>query len=699
LLIVLDESPPRLSGFAAITGWAIAKDAPVTHVDLFVRGRWLAGGRPTERRSDIRVRFPHYRWRGHAGFRLAPQPGVLSEGVHELVVRARDSLGRITHLKTTLVVDDYRLADLGDLPEHLRGSDREYQAWCASRPAGISNEEIEDERASPVVSVVMPVYRPQPQQLREAIDSVRQQTYPRWQLCLCDDGSRQDELSQYLWRLCEEEPRIRLVELGQNQGISAATNTAIGLGTGDYVAFLDQDDRIAPHALASVAAEVKRRKVDLLYSDWDRIDAHGCRIEPFFKPDWSSDLLNSMMYVAHLTVYRRAFLERIGLCRSEFDGTQDWELALRATAQTDKIVHLPQVLYHWRIGGLSAGSFNRVCHERGRRAITERLGRNPVPGLTHEVADAHVGCTFHVRYRWDRWPLVSILIPTRDNVRLLRRCLKSIQRLTTYPHYEVIVIDNGTRDGATRRFLRRCGARVLRHDGPFNHSRLNNLAAWASREARGELLLLLNDDTEVLTPEWLTALAEQALRPEVGAAGAWLLHPDGRTQHAGIVLGAGPVATPLHSGITRDGLDRGTVRLIRNVSAVTGACLMVRKEVYREVGGLDEDELPTSFNDVDFCLRLHKAGYRIVQQPLARLVHHESATRRIGDETAFIRLMHERWGERLTHDPYWNVNLGRGGGFGLAWGDAPVSHGSVRENEHNALSRFYTRDFQSRGFR
>jgi GT2 family glycosyltransferase len=374
------------------------------------------------------------------------------------------------------------------------------------------------------------------------------------------------------------------------------------------------------------------------------------------------------MYLAHLCVYRRDFLERIGLCDSAFDGGQDWELALRATAQTERIRHIPQILYHWRLGGNSAGSaFNRLCHERGRIAIGQAMQR-----FRHHavIANGPSPCTFHVRYQWERAPLVSILIPTRDNPQLLRNCLRSLRCRTDYAPYEILVIDNGSRRPETLRYLRDCRAdKVLRYDMPFNHSLLNNLAA---REANGDLLLLLNDDTEVINPGWLQAMVEQTLRPEVGAVGAWLFHPDGRTQHNGIVLGIGPVASPLHSGITRDGLDRGTCRLIRNVSAVTGACLMVRKKLYQEIGGLDARHLPTSFNDVDLCLRLRQAGYRIIQTPLARLWHQESATRRIGAETVAIRTMWERWGDLLARDPYWNPNLAHGvalpPGLSFHWG-------------------------------
>jgi GT2 family glycosyltransferase len=702
LLLVLD-GPPRLSGFAAITGWAAARHGPVTWIEALVENNVIAAGPPVEHRPDVLERFPSFRFQGPAGFRLAPPVGFLPDGRHELLLRAYDDRGRTSELRTILEVDDYRIADDNDLPTHLRGSNREYQVWSGwhalslrrawpQPPTPFEDSGRATRGGQPVphrFSVVMPIYRPNPEHLREAIDSVRAQSHPRWELSLCDDGSESAELTRYLQGLAEADGRIQLVTHMHNRGIAEATNTAIRLGAGDYVGFLDQDDRLAPDALEVIAQALDRSPADWLYSDEDRIDEHGCRVEPFFKPDWSPDLLLSMMYTAHLSVYRREFLGEIGLCRSEFDGGQDWELALRAASRTSRIVHVPKVLYHWRLGGHSAGTrFNRVCHERGRRAIREFLERQRVRA---EVADGPNGCTFHVRYRHEREPLVSILIPTRDNLELLRRCLRSVCRRTDYENYEIIVIDNGSRELRTLRFLRSWEGeapaeppfpmhgkarreprppshRVVRFDMPFNHSLLNNLAA---REARGELLLLLNDDTEVINHGWLTAMVEQALRPEVGAVGACLYHSDERIQHAGVVVGLGPVATPLHGGITRDGLDRGMVRLIRNISAVTGACLMMRKQLYHEVGGLDEKHLPTSFNDVDLCLRLREAGYRNIGTPLARLYHRESASRDLSDEERFIRLMHERWGEALQRDPFWNPNLPHGPrphqGFAFNW--------------------------------
>lgn len=667
LLLVLD-GPARLTGLGSLAGWAISRRGKVVQVEAWWNDHIIASTSPAAERADVADRLPGFNVVQPCGFRLAPPPGILPDGTHRVRLVARDNAGGAAETTLPVVVDRYCVADQdGDLvPAHLTGSNREYQRWLAARPGPV----VATPAPAVKVSVLMPIYRPRPAELRQAVASLRAQTHADWELCLCDDGSRQPELDRFLKELQVAEPRVRLAVHAENRGIARATNRAWDLARGDWLAFMDQDDVLAPTALAQVAGRVSRGDVDLLYTDEDRLDGRGCRVEPFFKPDWSPDLLRSMMYLAHLCVYRREFIEEVGRCDPRFDGGQDWELALRATQRTSRIVHLPEVLYHWRLGGNSAGSgFNQVCHERGRQAIAEALRRGGEAGT---VADGPVGCTFHVRYTLpEPRPLVSILIPTKDQPARLAACLRSLRRRTAYRPVEIIVVDNGSTTLQARWHLARCGAdQLLRLPGPFNHSRLNNLAA---RQARGEFLLLLNDDVEALEPDWLTALVEQGCRPGVGAVGGWLLYPDGRTQHAGIATGVGQGAMNLSSALLRDGLDRGTARIIRNVAAVTGACLLVRRDLYLRLSGLDEVALPTSFNDVDLCLRLRREGLRIVQTPLARLRHHESATRRIDPvaEARFGQVLRQRWGEMLAHDPYWSVHLNTDlvGAPGLSFAD------------------------------
>jgi GT2 family glycosyltransferase len=510
----------------------------------------------------------------------------------------------------------------------------------------------------PLISVVMPVFRPDLKYFHAAIDSLRGQTYSRWELCLCDDGSEDTVLTEHLRQLSRRDERIRVVAGGGNRGISAATNSAIRQSRGELIALMDQDDRLHPQALQAIACAAVKTPGDLYFTDEDRLDVLGRRVCPFFKPGWSHDLLQGMMYLGHLCVYRRGMLDRAGLCDSRYDGAQDWELALRCTDQPScRVVHVPGIFYHWREGGRSAEpSFNRLCHERGERAVRESLGRRK---RAARVETGPRPCSFYIREDiGSSAPLVSILIPTRDRPRYLRPCLESLRRRTDYEPLEILVLDNGSDSRAARRYLKRCPAdRVLRYDMPFNHSRMNNLAA---RQAKGEFLLLLNDDTEALHGDWLTRMIECASGPDVGAVGGWLVFPDGRTQHNGVQLGGSEVARPICTAMTLDGIDRGAGRLVRDVSAVTGACLLIRRQLYLDIGGLDEDRLPTSFNDVDLCLRLREDGYKILQCPAAKLLHRESATRRIDDkEEDFMKVMRERWQVHLGADPFWNPLLGR----------------------------------------
>lgn len=668
VLLVLD-GPAELSGFACLSGWVISRRSRIVTVEAWWAGRLIAETVPRRHRPDVAEKLPSFHVVQPCGFRLAPPPGLLPDGQHPLRLLARDQTGASASLDVTVRVDRYGLADDdSQTPPHLTGSNREYQHWLASQPPvppAVAAHRGSDLR----LSLLMPLFRPRPMELRQAIDSLRAQAHLNWELCLCDDGSQQPELERFLKELIVAEPRIRVARHEQNRGIARATNTAWELASGDWLAFMDQDDVLASTALARVAERLAAGDVDLLYTDEDRLDAHGCRTEPFFKPDWSPDLLRSMMYLAHLCVYRRQFLEQVGRCDPRFDGGQDWDLALRATERTQRIVHVPEVLYHWRQGGNSAGSaFNCLCHERGRLAILESLRRG---GERGRVEDGPSPCTFHVRYDLpDRPPLVSILIPTKDQPRRLEACLQALRRRTRYRPIEIIVIDNGSTTLEARWHLVRCGAdQLLRLPGPFNHSRLNNVAA---RAARGEFLLLLNDDVEALQADWLTAMVEQGCRPGVGAVGARLHYPDGQTQHAGIATGVGPGAVNLNSSLLHDGIDRGTARLIRNVSAVTGACLLVRRDWYLRLSGMDEINLPTSYNDVDLCLRLRREGLRIVYTPLAQLLHHESASRRIDPEEdrRYGLVLHRRWGSDLHPDPYWsprwNADLAGRPGFTFA---------------------------------
>lgn len=514
----------------------------------------------------------------------------------------------------------------------------------------------------PTISILLPVYNTPTELLRKAIESVLQQFYADWELCISDDASTARHVRELLDEYRARDARIKVTFAERNGGIAEASNRALALATGEFIGLLDHDDQLTPDALYEIAATLQKTDADLIYSDEDRLDAKGRRTEARFKPAWSPDLLLSCMYLAHFCVYRKSIVNQLGGFRGGFDGSQDYDLALRVTEATEKIAHIPKILYHWRKVAASASSpfaARPTVTEAGRRALQEALDRRQIIG---EVASETVYGYYRVRRAITRAGRVSIIIPTRDGIKHLPRCIASIEAKTDYRNFDILVVDNGSRHRATLDYLQRLPYRVLRLDEPFNFSRLNNVAA---RETIGEHLLFLNDDTEVINAEWLTAMVEQAERAEVGAVGAKLLYPDGRIQHAGIILGAGGAASHAHRGV--DGFSGAGYlnypNVIRNYNAVTAACLMMRRAVFFGTGGFDENRFAVSYNDVDLCLRLRRAGYLIVYTPYAQLYHHESATRgtnRYPHEEANLRA---GWRNELLSDCYYNPNLRATGDF------------------------------------
>jgi len=525
----------------------------------------------------------------------------------------------------------------------------------------------------PLISVVMPVYNPPERFLIRALDTVRAQFYPDWELCIADDASTEPHVARVLERYAALDSRIKIVWRKENGHIAAASNSALALAGAEFVAMMDHDDELTPHALYRVAVEINRHPdLDLLYSDEDKIDEDGRRHDPFFKPDWDLDRLCGQNMVNHLAVYRRALIQEIGGFRGGYEGSQDYDLVLRAAERTkpSRIRHVPEILYHWRVfSGSSAFSTRHadtaiaaarraVADHFSRRGIAVRIG--PAPG-----ANAYTRVEFPLP---SPRPLVSLIVPTRDRVDLLRPCVEGLLHRTDWPELEVLIVDNGSEAAETLGYLddiqrREEGrVRVLPHAGPFNYSAINNSAV---RAARGSLIGLVNNDIGVISPDWLGEMVRHAVRPEVGAVGAKLYYGDGTLQHAGVVTGIQGVAGHIYSRLPREHPgDAGSLRLARNVSCITAACLVMRKAVFEEVGGLDAERLKVAFNDVDLCLRLRRAGYLIVWTPHAELYHLESASR--GPDTApdkverfnaEIRTMKERWGGALTRDPCYNANL------------------------------------------
>lgn len=509
---------------------------------------------------------------------------------------------------------------------------------------------------SPTISIVMPVYNTPRDLLCRAIESVQGQFYKQWELCICNDASTLPHVWEILDAATETDPRIKVVHAETNSGIVAASKAALSLATGEYVGLLDHDDELTLDALMEVAAVLQNSDVDMVYSDEDKVDGAGRRHSPFFKPAWSPDLLTSVMYTSHFSVYRKALLDEVGGFREGFDGSQDYDLALRITERASRIVHIPKVLYHWgEARGSTAAAVGAKAYaiEAARTALGEALQRR---GYTGVITLDHAAGFYRAQRSIAKTGKVSIIIPTRDRLDLLQRCIESIERKPAYDNYEIIVVDNGSKSPETLTYLADTPHRVIHDYGRFNYSRLNNAAA---READGKYLLFLNNDTEILSPEWLSAMIEHAQRPEVGAVGAKLLYPDGRIQHAGVVLGPLGMAAHAHrfaSPVPGSGYFNFP-NIVRNYSAVTAACMMVRRDLFLEIGGFDEQNLPVAFNDIDLCLRLRESGHIVVYTPYAVVRHYESASRGVELDSAELAYFMSTWQSVIEHDPYYHPTL------------------------------------------
>lgn len=528
---------------------------------------------------------------------------------------------------------------------------------------------IEGFSGKPVISVVMPVYATSPALLSAAIESVRAQLYPHWEMCIADDASPGDEVWATLSRYAAIDKRIRIVRRPTNGNICAATNSALELASGEFVALMDHDDLLPARALYEVAALLQDHPdADLIYSDEDKIDDRGHRYEPHIKSDWNAELLLGQNMVSHLGVYRRALLTEIGGLREGFEGSQDYDLVLRFAERTspERIHHIPWILYHWRQHGgpatFSQAQMDR-CADAAVRAVSEHLARTGQPVTKVGRMEGTPGWVTVNRALPLHRPPVSIIVPTRDRADLMAQCADGVLSGTDYAPLELIVVDNDSVEPATAELFARLAkdprVRILSAPGPFNYSALNNLAV---AQAKGEIVVLLNNDISMPHRDWLDALVAQAVRQNVGAVGARLLYPDGSVQHAGVAIGLGGVAGHMGYGAAGDTAGYfGHFQSPRNVSAVTAACLAMRKSVFEEVGGLDAEHLAVAFNDVDLCLKVRAAGYDIVWTPHAELIHHESATRGedlTGERKVRFRsevlTMRQRWGNTLKTDPFFS---------------------------------------------
>lgn len=552
-----------------------------------------------------------------------------------------------------------------------------YQQWIeeVELPSLPSAAEVSNTlaqlRIKPLISVVMPTYNTAEKHLRTCIESVIKQSYPHWELCIADDASPQPHVRRVLDEYQRIEPRIKLVYRPENGHISRASNSALELATGDYVALLDHDDELPQHALYFVALAINEAPdAQVVYSDEDKINEAGIRSRPHFKSDWNPDLFYSQNYVSHLGVYKRELLNRIGGFRTGVEGSQDQDLLLRCLPHIDssQILHIPRVLYHWRAteGSTALASGEKsYTTDAGIKALRDYFSTIN-PGV--RVEPGLVPNTYRLRWPIPKpSPLVTLLIPTRDKREMTETCVRSILEKTTYQNYEILILDNGSVEQSTLEFFQQIQlenkrVRVLRYDHPFNYSAINNFGV---RHASGEIIGLVNNDIEVISPGWLTEMVSHAVRPDVGCVGAKLYYDNNTIQHAGVIVSLGGVAGHSHKHYDRDHYGY-FFRLIlpQTLSAVTAACLLVRRKIYKEVGGLDEENLKVAFNDVDFCLKVREAGYRNLWTPYAELYHHESISRGHEDTPEKkmrarkeIEFMQSKWSTFLHFDPYYNPNL------------------------------------------
>lgn len=575
--------------------------------------------------------------------------------------------------------------------------DVSYQSWIRLYDVPAPPREFAE---SPLVSILLPVYNTEERWLRRCVESVICQRYTNWQLCICNDASTSHGLRKVLDDYAASDSRIRVVHRTENGHISAASNDALKLATGSFVGLLDHDDELHPDALYEVVAHINDHPdAGVVFSDEDKIDQYGLRYDPYFKPDWNPDLFLGHNCISHFGVYRRDLVEEVGGFRLGLEGSQDWDLALRCVERLrpTQVIHIPRVLYHWRaIPGSTAlaPGEKTYAHFAGLRAVNEHLQRVGADAAAIEI-EGRSG-NYRVEYHLRSEPSVTIVIPTRDRSDLLKTCVESVVALTGYDRYSILVVDNGSTDPAALAYLseirRHPKIAVEHYPLEFNYSAINNFAV---SRCDADVIVMLNNDIEVISRDWLNQMVANATRPGVGAVGAMLYYPNDTIQHAGVVVGVHGVAAHAYSGKPRGWAGQmNRAGLAQNYSAVTAACLAVRREVFLEVGGLTED-LRVAFNDVDFCLKLRERGYWNVWLPWVELYHHESATRGLEDTSEKrarfqreVEWMMGRWPKWLTHDPAYNPNLSIDGDpFSLAFPprymrsvlDAPDGDGGVTE--------------------
>lgn len=555
------------------------------------------------------------------------------------------------------------------LTERFQADDVDYKEWYENHR--VLEKDLEEQKSvhflkEPLISIIVPIYNTPITFLRQMIDSVRQQSYAKWELCIGNASPEKQEIRQVLEEY-KSDKRIKEIAILENKGIAENTNKAMTISEGEFIGLLDHDDLLAPNALYEVVKALNENNLaEVVYTDEDKVTADlEEHFRPHFKPDFNLDLLRSNNYICHFFVASRDLIKRVGGFRPEFNGAQDYDLILRCTEQAKQIVHIPKILYHWRVHKASTAdnpASKMYAFDAGKRAIEEHLVRCRTKGTVQHTKDLGF---YRVKYEVCGEPLVSIIIPNKDQSEALKKCLDSIREKTSYRNYEIIIVENNSEEPETFAFYKKIAGekiKIVTWEGEFNYSAINNFGV---RHARGDYLLLLNNDVEIINGDWLTEMLSHCQRKEVGIVGAKLYYPDNTIQHAGIIIGIGGVAGSVFVGLPRafsGYLHKASIQL--DLSAVTAACMLVKRSVFEQVGGLEE-KLKVAFNDVDFCLRVREKGYLVVYDPYAELYHYESKTRGAEDTKEKIRrfqteieYMRSHWiGLLKKGDPYYNCNL------------------------------------------
>ncbi|RGG62612.1 glycosyltransferase family 2 protein [Blautia sp. AF19-10LB] len=545
-----------------------------------------------------------------------------------------------------------------------------YEAWLARHKVDKRTLRRQKHAAfaqKPLISIVIPLYCTPLPYLKELLESVRRQSYENWQLCLAD-GSPDDKAKEFIEKHYGREKRIVYRKLEENGGISVNTNEAVALAAGEYLMLCDHDDTLEPDALYEIVKAINDTGADVLYTDEDKVSMDGRHyFDPNFKPDFNLFRLRENNYICHIFVVKKSLTDETGLLRSEFDGAQDFDFILRCCEKAQKITHIPKVLYHWRCHMDSTAadpSSKAYAYEAGRKAVREHYQRLGIDAKV-EMTERPGWYRSHVKVQGN--PLISVIIPNKDHTDDLELCLFSMTRKSTYRNYEILIVENNSEKEETFEYYRKLPdrypkARVLTWEKEFNYSAINNFAA---KEAKGEYLLFLNNDVEILTPDWMEEMLQNCQQENVAAVGAKLYYPDDTIQHAGVVLGLGGIAGHIMCRASKEDPGYfGRMISVQEISAVTAACMMVKKSDFDAVGGLDET-FQVAFNDIDLCMKFRAAGKKIIFTPYAELYHYESKSRGLEDtpEKQFrfdkeVKRFQEKWAQQLEmEDPYYSPNL------------------------------------------